>query len=172
MRVGRLFQQAPGFCEQKSWNCEESEPPVPLPVEPLGADVPPPLLVLVPLEPVEVPVLVEDVPPVPAVPVEVAGAAVEPDWVLGAVVAPDVPVVAVGVGVGVALALAPVPLERLPGSVGIGTSTGGPGTCWTVALLPPQPASASVAAIRTASAGRAARTTGLSEAARPCGGRR
>jgi uncharacterized membrane protein YfcA len=81
-----------------------------------------------------------EVPPVPVVPVVPVAAVpelvvvpvpVEPDWSLGAVVEPGS---AVGVGVGVALPLelSEEPLAEVSrfGSVGIGTSTGAPGTSW------------------------------------------
>jgi hypothetical protein len=91
-------------------------PPVPFPVPVEGAEVPP-----LPPESVVPPEV-----PVAGVAVAVAaGAVLEPDWLLGAVV-PD-SAVADGVGVAVPLAVG-VAVPRPCELCGIGTETGWPGT--------------------------------------------
>jgi hypothetical protein len=122
-------QQAPGFCAQKSSNCDAPESAG-------GA---------VSLVDVSVPVLEEDVPPLDVSPVAVPVSPVVPPPVL---VSPLLVELSVDVLLSVLVVLSDVLLSceadaAASGAVsdtGTATSAGGPGTCGASASLPPQPA--------------------------------
>jgi hypothetical protein len=176
-------QQAPGFWAQKLSYFWPLEPADGGALEP-GAAVPPAAVAVPSLDAPPVP------PPVPVVPEAVLEALVPEDVPVEAVAPPAPPVepvplgagaVPVGVAVGVAVELplvspelvplaAPAPAPAgWPGSFGIDTEAGGPGTSGASGWLPPQPATPRVA---SSSASRPRRAVAaLNAAGRTSGGR-